>query len=289
MAERNESYFSRIIESFEKNPDAEYELYSPMEMKQRFPMLNMGDKVWGCFDPAAGIIMSDKALKLIWNNYSQSGGTIRDNCRMKQIVPLNNPQRVRIELENGENIVAKSVVVCAGPWTSKVMDPLGWKLPLKPMKVTLFYYKSNGHLPHNFYYSDDTGLKVWGLAQYEYSGLNKVCLSYGPEVDPDDRDAVDIGHERQTLHQFIAEKFLKVEPNPSIEESCIYTASPDLVHILDRHPKYPNIVVGCGFSGSGFKMGPVTGEILADMVTGKPSKYNIDHFKASRFRQTSSL
>ena len=30
--------------------------------------------------------------------------------------------------------------------------------------------------------------------------------------------------------------------------------SPDGVHILDKHPKYPNIVVGCGFSGNIFWM-----------------------------------
>ena len=30
-------------------------------------------------------------------------------------------------------------------------------------------------------------------------------------------------------------------------------------------------------------MGPVTGEILANMVTGKKSNYDIQPFKASRF------
>ena len=79
----------------------------------------------------------------------------------------------------------------------------------------------------------------------------------------------------------------------------VFQVSPDFNHILDRHPKYPNIVVGCGFSGMGFKMGPVTGEILANMVTGKKSKYDTQPFKASRFdiqqpkasrlNQTSSL
>ena len=63
--------------------------------------------------------------------------------------------------------------------------------------------------------------------------------------------------------------------------------------------KVDYIVVGCGFSGMGFKMGPVTGEILANMVTGKKSKYDtqpfkasrfdIQQFKASRLNQTSSL
>ena len=71
----------------------------------------------------------------------------------------------------------------------------------------------------------------------------------GPKINPDSRDIVDNSDDKAHLHEFIAKKFPKVDPNPSIEESCIYTVSPDNVHILDKHPKYPNIVVGCGFSG----------------------------------------
>ena len=71
----------------------------------------------------------------------------------------------------------------------------------------------------------------------------------GPKINPDLRDIVDNSDDKAHLHEFIAKKFPKVDPNPSIEESCIYTVSPDNVHILDKHPKYPNIVVGCGFSG----------------------------------------
>jgi len=85
------------------------------------------------------------------------------------------------------------------------------------------------------------------------------------------------------LREFIAEKFPNVESWPSIEESCIYTVSPDQVHILDVHPNFKNIVVGCGFSGSGFKLGPVTGEFLADLVSGKPTKFDGKPFQASRF------
>merc|ERR1712018_698134 len=94
---------------------------------------------------------------------------------------------------------------------------------------------------------------------------------------------VDNSDDKAHLHEFIAKKFPKVDPNPSIEESCIYTVSPDNVHILDKHPKHPNIVVGCGFSGSGFKLGPVTGEFLANMATGKRTKFSPKPFMASRF------
>ena len=29
-------------------------------------MIDMGPKIWGCYDPSAGILMADKCLKLLW-------------------------------------------------------------------------------------------------------------------------------------------------------------------------------------------------------------------------------
>ena len=134
----------------------------------------------------------------------------------------------------------------------------------------------------------------------------------GSNIDPEQRDVVDITSDKEKLRDFISANFPRVESTPSIEESCIYTLSPDGVHILDKHPRYSNIVVGCGFSGknetflggfkqgaqsclncfpifegSGFKLGPVTGEFLATLVVGKCPKYAVEPFAASRFPETS--
>ena len=43
--------------------------------------------------------------------------------------------------------------------------------------------------------------------------------------------------------------FPTVEPVVSVEESCIYTLSPDWNPILDTLPAARNIVIGVGFSG----------------------------------------
>ena len=45
-------------------------------------------------------------------------------------------------------------------------------------------------------------------------------------------------------------------------------------------------MLGLGFSGSGFKMGPVVGEMLADLATGEqrcpisPAVFSLDRFAA---------
>ena len=41
--------------------------------------------------------------------------------------------------------------------------------------------------------------------------------------------------------------------------------------------------------GTGFKLGPVTGEMLADMVTGRKTKYDTTPFLANRFHDNTNM
>ena len=137
----------------------------------------------------------------------------------------------------------------------------------------------------------------------------QICSHVGIPSDPDERNKVDTEPIKRSVSQFIKENLPGVETEPSIEELCMYTVSydhdhnlhlpfsaylkvqvsPDEVHILDSHPEYPNIVFGAGFSGQGFKLGPVTGEFLADLAMRKTPKYPTQPFKADRFKKTSKL
>jgi glycine/D-amino acid oxidase-like deaminating enzyme len=38
--------------------------------------------------------------------------------------------------------------------------------------------------------------------------------------------------------------------------------------IVDRHPRFRNVVVAAGFSGHGFKFTPAIGHALADLALG---------------------
>ena len=60
-------------------------------------------------------------------------------------------------------------------------------------------------------------------------------------------------------------------------------STPDDDFVLDKHPTLPNIIIGAGFSGHGFKMAPETGEILADLAMGKKPMYDVTPFSLRRF------
>ena len=60
----------------------------------------MGSDTWGCYDPAAGVLMADKALKTIWTLFRKSGGTLFDNCLVKNI--LSHGDFTKILLDDGK-------------------------------------------------------------------------------------------------------------------------------------------------------------------------------------------
>jgi sarcosine oxidase subunit beta len=66
----------------------------------------------------------------------------------------------------------------------------------------------------------------------------------------------------------------------------LYTVTPDWNPVIDRIEDVPGFVVGFGGSGHGFKLGPVIGEMLADLATGQ-RECPIDPapFRLSRFSE----
>ena len=44
---------------------------------------------------------------------------------------------------------------------------------MNPIKIPVFYYKAERHIPHTFIYETDDK-DIWGLPELEYPGLVKV-------------------------------------------------------------------------------------------------------------------
>jgi len=62
-------------------------------------------------------------------------------------------------------------------------------------------------------------------------------------------------------------------------ETCLYTMTADEDFVLDR---VGPLVVGGGCSGHGFKFGPLIGEVLADLATGRGPDLPMERFSALR-------
>ncbi|XP_056139880.1 peroxisomal sarcosine oxidase isoform X2 [Lampris incognitus] len=128
---------------------------------------------------------------------------------------------------------------------------------------------------------------IYGLPSNEYPGLMKVCYHMGSETDPDERDRQTDRSDIHILQRYIARCFPGLMPVPAVVESCMYTVTPDHHFVLDRHPSYSNIVIGAGFSGHGFKFGPIIGKLLCELSQEEVSSYDLSFFRIRRFQAPS--
>ena len=65
---------------------------------------------------------------------------------------------------------------------------------------------------------------------------------------------------------------------------ALYEITPDWHPIIDRLPGLEGAFCAAGFSGHGFKMSPVVGQLVAEMVVdGKASSLDITALRLARF------
>ncbi|RXG54312.1 hypothetical protein Avbf_14761 [Armadillidium vulgare] len=225
------------------------------------------------------------SLLVAMKQFVELGGQILDEFPINQIL-VEEGGKVCVEGQVG-NVRGKYLVICAGPWSSNVLQRIGIHLRLKSLIVKAHYWSVKGEnfKPFNFIIWERM-VSMW----VDYRQLNildvKICLHDGVERDPEKRDeSTDSKFEEieEFLSDFVKANFPCIEPKPVIKESCMYTMSPDKEMILDRHPKYKNIVYGCGFSGSGFKTGITVGQILAEMVLEKTKSFDSSAFTSHDF------
>ena len=59
--------------------------------------------------------------------------------------------------------------------------------------------------------------------------------------------------------------------------------TPDMLPMIGADPKRPSLIYACGHSRNGVLMAPLTGDIIADLVTGTPLSHDLSQFRPDRF------
>ncbi|MDA0710562.1 MAG: FAD-dependent oxidoreductase, partial [bacterium] len=113
----------------------------------------------------------------------------------------------------------------------------------------------------------------YGLPEFGREGIKIARHVITPEGDDPDEHPTSAPNEAiEDLRRFIENQFTSDIEHFVDWETCLYSNTDDEDFIIDLHPDNHNIVVGAGFSGHGFKFGPLTGRILAELaITGKSS------------------
>lgn len=281
--------FIGIIENLKRlSPEHLVEL-SGKDVKSKYPTtLNYDENCGFLFDKSGGVIYAHKAVRTIQQWFQNSGGVMWDSCKVTEIKP--GKDKVKLITSRGD-VYAKSVVVTSGCWSKQLVNSLAPSLPLEPQAVKVYYWKEK----EPGVYSASSGFPtvldlidpyIYALPSIEYPGLVKICFHGGTPCNPDERDRAKVDVEKENyLKDYVKKHFPLLEAEPAIVETCMYTCTPDEIFLIDRLPGFKNIVIGTGFSGTGFKTSPAVGRLLSELARGVEPFLDISPYRISRFTQ----
>lgn len=262
-----------------------HEVLSSKELSRRFPGYALPHETMALFQPDGGFLMSERSIVAYVFAAMARGAELRGREQVLEWQPISDGVRVTTTRGIYE---ADSLVITAGAWSDQLLDVLdglavperqvlGWFQPRRPELFT----------PQNFPVFNlqvEEG-RYYGFPVYHVPGF-KIGLYHhlGETVSPENIDREPSELDEKVLRDCTARYFPEANEATMTLSACMFTNTPDRHFILDRHPVYPQVCFGAGFSGHGFKFASVIGEIMADLAERGQTRHNIDFFRLDRFR-----
>jgi D-amino-acid dehydrogenase len=175
----------------------------------------------------------------------------------------------------GGQIRAREVVVALGPWSDDVFRPLGYDIPLAVKRGYHMHYgvAGNAALGHPLH-DGDGGYMLVPMNQ----GIRLTT-----SVEFADRDAPPNPIQLARDEPLARELFPlgeRLEPAPWLgRRPCL----PDMVPVIGGGERHPGLWFAFGHAHHGFTLGPVTGRLLAEMMTGETPFTDPSPYAAGRF------
>ncbi|GAA5040020.1 sarcosine oxidase [Thermocatellispora tengchongensis] len=228
----------------------------------------------GVWEPAAGLLRPEAAIRAALDAAAGAGAQVYPDTRVTGIEPVDGGVVVHTPTRD---LRVEQAVVTAGPWLPALVPGL----PLEAVRMPVTWFRAGDSRAADFALARlpvfirelDDGQCVWGHGA-EDDGLVKVGLEdSGGRFEVIDPDACDrsVRPEDWTL---LADRLTTALPGlgalPSKAAVCMFTRSPDKQFLVGRPRGDRRLVIAGGCSGHGFKHATGVGEIVADLVTGKP-------------------
>lgn len=175
------------------------------------------------------------------------------------------------------SIRARDVVIALGPWSDAVLRPLGYRVPLAVKRGYHVHFRPGADaLLHHPVVDVDGGFLLAPMSR-------GIRLTTGVEFAH--RDAIPTPLQLDRTEPMAREIFPladRIDPQPWMgARPCL----PDMRPVIGAVPRHQGLWCAFGHNHHGLTLGPVTGRLLAEMMTGRetftdPRPYSIDRFRS---------
>ena len=172
-------------------------------------------------------------------------------------------------------ITAREVVVAMGPWSDQIFAPLGYAIPLNVKRGYHIHLAPSGNavLRHPVLDADRGYLLAPMNRGIRLTTGAEFALRDAPPTPAQIERALPIARRTFPLGNPVEDKpWMGARP-------CL----PDMLPVIGKAPRHKGLWFDFGHQHHGFTLGPVTGRLIADMVTGTTPFTDPKAFAAERF------
>ncbi|MGD1896265.1 MAG: N-methyl-L-tryptophan oxidase [Phormidesmis sp.] len=270
----------------------DYEYLDREEIQQRYSQFNLEEGMAGLFHAESGLLRASRCVLAHARLAQSRGAALLDKTPVVTITPSENGAVVATEKET---FSCDRLILTTGSWAKALLAKQGIHLPLKIMPCQLGYNQpstAGDYVPGKFpvffaHMNGDYGEMPYGIPHEDPSVGVKITTFYGWDTvdSPEEVDYTPSEVWTERIREF-AKDYIPGAAGPLLStRRCLYTLTPNKDFIVARHPNYPHVVIGSGFSGHGFKFTTLLGKMLADIAVEGSTPHDTSLFKLSRFER----
>ncbi len=176
----------------------------------------------------------------------------------------------------GDGIVeAKDVVVALGPWSDTVTKPLGYNFLVGVKRGYHMHYATKGNAKLN-------GWTMDAERGYFLAPMNQgIRLTTGAEFAR--RDAPKTPVQLARAEAVAREIFPLGERLDDEPWMGARPCTPDMMPVIGKAPRHEGLWFAFGHAHHGLTLGPVTGQVIAEAITGEKTLIDISAYRPERF------
>ena len=246
----------------------ETEELDPAEVAKMWPFADLAPFAAFAYEPRGGFGDAYQTAQAFAVSARAAGVRVRQGTAMTGLL-LDGDRVTGVQLSDGSDVSAGTVVVATGVWTKPLLAPYGVDVPIRVVREQLVMISPGvpkeavNRLP---VFSDLVSLQYIRPEPNGEVLFGNSDLSHVQDADPDDylnratEDFVDLTIDR------VGTRF------PGFADAAItgsyagcYDITPDWNPVIS-HTGLDGLVVAAGFSGHGFKIAPAVGRLVADLV-----------------------
>ncbi len=280
------------------------ELLDGPELRRRYPDFPDPTIVRALHDSESGMLRARDAVLALSDVGVRHGVNVHEGKRAVEVVPSAGSCAVRFA--DGSSVEADAVVLAVNGWVSTLLPELNDRIgpPRHPQSSWLAPGLQNTEQPVFHIVPRPESAAQFDPRRFPMSSFLNTRIHLFPLMEGAVKLANDDGtrpigapeERRYSTDAYREELFAYAERQiPALrgaalvqERVCFYDRSPDDDFILDQWDPNARLLVACGFSGHGFKFGPLLGDRLARYALSGQRPDDLPRFSLERFRRESS-